>query len=50
MSEYKKMLKITKAILNYSSENIVDGEIIFINDIKHLKVNYSDKESLFIEI
>ena len=50
MNSYKKMLKVTKAVLNYSSENIVDCEIIYINEVKHLKINYKDKESLFIQL
>ena len=50
MNSYKKMLKVTKAVLNYSSENIVDWEIIYINEVKHLKNNYKDKESLFIQL
>ncbi len=50
MNSYRKMLKVTKAVLNYSSENIVDCEIIYINEVKHLKINYKDKESLFIQL
>ena len=50
MNEYKKMLKITKAILKYGTDGLINGEIIYINGVKHLQVNYTDKEKLFIEI
>ena len=50
MSEYKKMLRITKAVLDYGTDGLIDCEIVYINGVKHLQVNYETKEKLFIEI
>ena len=50
MSEYKKMIKVIEAILKYGTEGLIDGEIIYINDVKHLQVNYDGREKLFIEL
>lgn len=48
--EYKKMLRVMEAVKDYGTENIADCEIVYINETKNLKVNYTDKESLFIEL
>ena len=50
MSVYKKMLRITKVVLDYGTDGLLGCEIVYINGIKHLQVNYETKEKLFIEI